>query len=180
MKYVAFERPGEPGVLTVAHGAEPVPRAGEVLIAVQAAGVSHADSLQRRGRYPPPPGNSPILGLEAAGTIAALGPGVTDWSVGDRVCALCNGGGYAEFVSVPHGQVLPIPDRWSAVEAATLPENAFTVFDNLISRARLRAKDWVLVHGGTSGIGSMAIMFARAAGARAITTPAALKSARPA
>ncbi|HEY1975577.1 MAG TPA: NAD(P)H-quinone oxidoreductase [Candidatus Baltobacteraceae bacterium] len=170
MKYVAYDSPGEPGVLHVAQGPAPEPKAGEVTIAVEAAGVSRADALQRRGLYPPPPGASPILGLEVAGTIARTGEGVTQWLRGDRVCALVNGGGYAEVVAVSAGQVLPIPDKWTTVEAATLPENAFTVYDNLFTRGRLHEGETVLVHGGSSGIGTTAIMFARAFGARVITT----------
>ncbi len=170
MRYVAFDAPGGPEVLRVAETDVPPPGAREVLIAVKAAGVSHADVMQRQGNYPPPPGASPILGLEVAGEIAAVGGRVSRWKVGDRVCALTNGGGYAEYVAVPAGQVLPIPEGWSAIEAATLPENAFTVYDNLISRARLRARQTVLVHGGTSGIGSTAIMFAAALGATSFAT----------
>lgn len=170
MKYVAYDEPGEPGVLHVAETSAPEPHAGEVTIAVEAAGVSRADALQRRGLYPPPPGASPILGLEVAGAISGIGAGVTRWQRGDRVCALVNGGGYAEMVAVAQGQVLPIPDGWSAVEAATLPENAFTVYDNLFTRGRLRASETVLVHGGSSGIGTTAIMFARAFGAHVIAT----------
>jgi putative PIG3 family NAD(P)H quinone oxidoreductase len=126
--------------------------------------------MQRAGNYPPPPGASPILGLEVAGTIEATGSRVTRWKPGDRICALTDGGGYAEYAAVSEGQVLPIPHGWSAVEAATLPENAFTVYDNLFARARLRAGETVLVHGGTSGIGSTAIMFATALGATALAT----------
>jgi NADPH:quinone reductase len=170
MKYVSYGEGGDASVLHVEETEAPVPRMGEVLIRVEAAGVSHADSLQRQGAYPPPAGASPILGLDVAGTIAAVAPDSGGWRVGDRVCALPNGGGYAEYVAVPHGQVLPIPDGWSAIEAATLPENTFTVYDNLITRARLQAGDTVLVHGGTSGIGSTAIMFAKALGADAIAT----------
>ena len=170
MRYVAFDQPGDPEVLHVAHGADPVARPGEVLISVQAAGVTFADTLQRRGKYPPPQGASPILGLEAAGTIVALGDGVTGFTAGDAVCALCEGGGYAELVAVPAGQVLPAPQGWTAIEAATLPENIFTVYDNLITRARLRSGETALVHGGTSGIGSTAIMLARAIGAPVIAT----------
>src|ERR1700733_5655601 len=170
MRYVAFDAPGGPEVLRVAETDAPQPGAREVLIAVKAAGVSHADVMQRQGNYPPPPGASPILGLEVAGEIAAVGGRVSRWKVGDRVCALTNGGGYAEYVAVPEGQVLPIPENWSAIEAATLPENAFTVYDNLVTRARLRARQTVLVHGGTSGIGSTAIMFAAALGAAAFAT----------
>ncbi len=170
MRYVAFDAPGAPDVLHVEHGEAPKPGKGEVLIAVEAAGVSRADILQRRGLYPPPAGASPLLGLDAAGRIAELGEAVTEWHAGDRVCALLSGGGYAEFVTAPHGQVLPIPEGWSAIEAATLPENVFTVFDNMVTRGRLCSGETVLVHGGTSGIGSTAIMFARALGARAIAT----------
>ena len=170
MRYVTLDRHGGPEVLRVAETETPKPQRGEVLIAVEAAGVSRADVLQRRGLYPPPAGASPTLGLDAAGTIAELGEAVTGLRVGESVCALLNGGGYAEFATAPQGQVLPIPEGWSAVEAATLPENAFTVFDNMVTRGRLRSGDVVLVHGGTSGIGSTAIMFARAFGARAIAT----------
>jgi putative PIG3 family NAD(P)H quinone oxidoreductase len=156
--------------LRVAEGEAPKPGTQEVLIAVEAAGVTHADVMQRAGNYPPPPGASTILGLEVAGSIAATGARVKRWKVGDPVCALTQGGGYAEIVAVSAGQVLPIPPGWSAVEAATLPENAFTVYDNLFTRARLRKGETVLVHGGTSGIGTTAIMFATAIGASAIAT----------
>lgn len=170
MRAVTFDSYGGPEVLRVTD--VPLPEIGRdnVLVAVQAAGVSHADVMQRQGSYPPPPGASPILGLEVAGTVAASGSAVTRWKKGDRVCALLSGGGYAEYAAVPAGQVLPIPDGWSAVEAATLPENAFTVYDNLFTRARLRAGESVLVHGGTSGIGSTAIMFAKAFAAIAYAT----------
>jgi NADPH:quinone reductase len=170
MRYVTFDSPGGPELLTVREGPAPQPGPEDVLIEVQAAGVSHADVMQRQGRYPPPSGHAEILGLEVAGVIAGVGAGVKQWRIGDAVCALTNGGGYAECVAVPHGQVLPIPRGWSAIEAATLPENAFTVYDNLIARARLAAGETVLVHGGTSGIGSTAIMFARALSASAIAT----------
>ncbi|MBV8198560.1 MAG: NAD(P)H-quinone oxidoreductase [Candidatus Eremiobacteraeota bacterium] len=170
MKHVAALGAGGPKVLRVADA--PIPGVGprDVLIAVQAAGVSHADVMQRQGRYPPPAGASEILGLEVAGVIAAAGSDAVRWRVGDAVCALTNGGGYAEHVAVPEGQVLPVPAGWSLIEAATLPENAFTVYDNLIERARLAAGESVLVHGGTSGIGSTAIMFARAYDASVIAT----------
>ncbi|HEY2473631.1 MAG TPA: NAD(P)H-quinone oxidoreductase [Candidatus Cybelea sp.] len=170
MRYVTFEDYGAPDVLYVAQTPPPAPRAGEVLIKVEAAGISRADVMQRQGNYPPPRDASTILGLEVAGTIASVGDRVSRWHSGDRVCALTNGGGYAEFVTAPHGQVLPIPEGWTAVEAATLPENAFTVYDNLVTRARLRARGSVLIHGGTSGIGSTAIMFAVAVGATAFAT----------
>ncbi|MGH7737005.1 MAG: NAD(P)H-quinone oxidoreductase [Candidatus Tyrphobacter sp.] len=170
MRYVAYERCGGPEVLVVAQTQAPAPAPGEVQIAVEAAGISRADVLQRKGLYPPPPGASPILGLDVAGTISAVGENVDSWRIGDRVCALLSGGGYAQFACAPVGQVLAIPQNWSAIESATLPENAFTVFDNLVTRARLQPAETVLVHGGTSGIGSMAIAIARAVGARAIAT----------
>lgn len=175
MRYIAFAQAGDPDVLYVAEGPAPTPARAEVLIKVEAAGVSRADTLQRRGLYPPPAGASPILGLEVAGTVAALGEGTDGFAVGDRVCALCNGGGYAEYVAVPHGQVLPIPENWSFADAATLPENAFTVYDNLFTRGRLRDGETVLVHGGTSGIGTTAIMFALARGARVLATAGSQK-----
>ncbi len=129
---------------------------------MEAAGVAQADVHQRKGNYPPPSGASDIPGLDAAGTVDSVGANVRQWKPGDRVCAILSGGGYAEFVAVPAVQVLPIPANWSAIQAATLPENAFTVYDNLITRAGLKAGQTVLVHGGASGIGSMAIMMARA------------------
>ncbi|MGA8535504.1 MAG: NAD(P)H-quinone oxidoreductase [Candidatus Tumulicola sp.] len=170
MRYVAFDRPGDAGVLHLAEMPAPEPAEEEVLVAVKAAGISRADVLQRQGLYPPPPGVSPVLGLGVAGTIARVGPGVSQWKPGDKVCALCNGGGYAEYVAVPQGQVLPSPEGWTAVEAATLPENAFTVYDNLFTRARLQPGETVLVHGGTSGIGTTALMFATALGSPVIVT----------
>jgi NADPH2:quinone reductase len=170
MHYVAFDEYGPPAVLHVAHEPPPVPGATAVLVEVEAAGISRADVMQRQGNYPPPRGASPILGLEVAGTISATGADVSRWKRGDRVCALTNGGGYAQYVVVPEGQVLPIPQGWSAIEAATLPENAFTVYDNLVTRARLKRGESVLVHGGTSGIGSTAIMFALALGATPYAT----------
>lgn len=170
MRYVGYDAPGDPGVLHVAETPAPEPAAGEVAIAVQAAGVSRADALQRRGLYPPPSGASPILGLEVAGTIAKCGDGVAQWRPGDSVCALLTGGGYAEIATVPQSQVLPIPGNWTAIEAATLPENAFTVYDNVFTRGRLSRGETILVHGGSSGIGTTAIMFARAFGAHVIAT----------
>lgn len=147
-----------------------MPRQGEVLIRVEAIGVCRPDSLQRRGLHPPPPGASDIPGLEVAGKIASVGGDVLGWKVGDDVCALLAGGGYAEYATAPHQQLLPVPAGWTAVEAATLPENAFTVWDNVFRRARLAAGEILLVHGGASGLGSLAIMLARAFGARAIAT----------
>ncbi len=170
MRYVAMREHGGPNVLYVAEAPKPQPGRGELLIAVEAAGVSRPDALQRAGAYPPPAGASPNLGLEVSGVIDAVGNGVVGFAPGEQVVALCNGGGYSEFVSVPAGQVLPLPAQWSFVEGATLPENAFTVYDNLIVRARLREGDVVLVHGGTSGIGTMATQMARAVGANVIAT----------
>ncbi|MBV9156805.1 MAG: NAD(P)H-quinone oxidoreductase, partial [Acidobacteriaceae bacterium] len=149
---------------------KPVPKENEVLIRVDAAGVARADALQRQGKYPPPPGASDIPGLDVAGRIDSVGNGVNRWRSGDEVCAILTGGGYAEFCAAPAVQVLPIPAGWSAVEAATLPENLFTVYDNLISRAGLKSGETVLIHGGTSGIGSTAIMLSRAWGAIPIAT----------
>jgi NADPH2:quinone reductase len=170
MKAVLYDRPGGPEVLYVGEAEKPEPMDGEVQIAVEAAGVSRADVWQRKGFYPPPPGASPILGLDVAGTIEVLGANVEGLHAGDRVCALLSGGGYAEHACAPAGQVLPIPQGWSAIEATTLPENGFTVFDNMITRGRLAQGEWVLVHGGSSGIGTTAIMFAKALGARPIAT----------
>jgi NADPH2:quinone reductase len=159
-----------PGVLRLTERPAPVPARDEVLIAVEAVGVSRVDVLQRQGKYPPPPGAPDLPGLDCAGTIAAVGEAVTNWKTGDRVCALVSGGAYAQLCTAPAVQVLPIPEGWTAVEAATLPENLFTVYDNMVTRARLAAGETVLVHGGTSGIGSMAIMLARALSAIPIAT----------
>ncbi len=163
MRVIEISRPGGPDVLRVAERPKPVPNANEVLVAVRAAGVSHADVMQREGAYPPPPGASDILGLEVAGVRE---------DTGERVCALLTGGGYAEYVAVPLEQVLPSPANWSDVEAATLPENFFTVYDNLFTRAGLRAGESVLVHGGSSGIGTTAIMLSKAFGASFIAATA--------
>ncbi len=145
-------------------------RPGEVLIKVAAAGVNRADVLQAAGKYPPPPGASEIIGMEVSGTIAEAGEGVTEWSVGQEVCALLAGGGYAEYVAVPAGQVLPIPDGVDLVDAAGLPEVACTVWSNLVLTARLGKGQLLLMHGGASGIGSHAIQVARALGARVAVT----------
>lgn len=143
---------------------------GEVLIEVSAAGVNRADLLQAAGKYPPPPGASPILGLEVSGTVVALGAGVTDVAVGQRVCALLTGGGYAQFVAVPAEQVLPVPAGVPLPDAAALPEVACTVWSNLVMAAALRPGEVVLVHGGASGVGTHAIQVARALGARVAVT----------
>ncbi|HEY7302806.1 MAG TPA: NAD(P)H-quinone oxidoreductase [Bryobacteraceae bacterium] len=161
---------GGPDVLKPVERPQPEAKAGEVVIRVEAAGVSRADTMQRHGKYPPPQGASDIPGLDLAGTVHSVSPDVECFKAGDAVCAIVSGGGYAEFCAVPAVQVLPIPSGWTAAEAATLPENLFTVFDNLVNRGGLRRGETVLVHGGTSGIGTMAIMLAQAWGATAIAT----------
>lgn len=161
---------GGPDVLILGEVDEPVLGAGDVLIAVAACAVNRADLMQREGHYPPPPGASPILGLEVSGTIAALGSDVTGWRLGDEVCALLSGGGYAQRVAVPATQVLPVPPGISVVDAAGLPEVACTVWSNLMMRAGLRAGQVLLVHGGASGIGTMAIQVGKAAGATVAVT----------
>lgn len=143
---------------------------GEVLLKVAAAGVNRADLLQAAGKYPPPPGASEIIGMEVSGVVAETGEGVTDWSAGQQVCALLAGGGYAEYVAVPAGQVLPIPSRVDLVDAAGLPEVACTVWSNLVMTAHLGTGQLLLVHGGASGIGSHAIQVARALGVRVAVT----------
>ncbi|MDQ2871629.1 MAG: NAD(P)H-quinone oxidoreductase [Candidatus Eremiobacteraeota bacterium] len=170
MRVVEISEPGDADVLRVVERPTPGPGINEVLVAVEASGVSRADVAQRKGNYPPPPAHSDIPGLEVAGTIAAVGANVRGWHVGDRVCALVNGGGYAEFAIAPAPQVLIVPKHWTTIEAASLPENAFTVYDALFARARLQRRETVLVHGGTSGIGTTAIMFAKALEARVIVT----------
>ena len=162
---IEISRFGPPDVLKPVQRPQPTPQNGEVLIRVKAAGVARADTLQRQGKYPPPPGASDIPGLDVSGIVESVGEGVSNCKPGDRVCAILAGGGYAEFCAVPSPQVLPIPPHWDFVEAATLPENLFTVFDNLVTRAALRKENPVLIHGGTSGIGSTAIMLSRAFGA---------------
>jgi NADPH2:quinone reductase len=162
---IEISSPGGPDVLRAAERPTPVPRTGEVLIRVRAAGVARADVMQRQGKYPPPPGASEIPGLDVAGTVESVGEGVSAFQPGEAVCAILAGGGYAEFCLAPAEQVLPIPQNWNFAEAATLPENLFTVYDNLVTRAGLTSGETVLIHGGTSGIGSMAIMVTRQMGA---------------
>ncbi len=156
--------------LSIAEQALPPCRDDELLIHVSAAGVNRPDLMQRYGLYPPPTDASPILGLEVAGRVAMVGRAVAGWQVGDRVCALCNGGGYSDYVSVPAGQCLPIPDSLSDVDAAALPETYFTVWHNVFERAGLQAGETLLVHGGSSGIGTAAIALAGAFGARDFAT----------
>jgi NADPH2:quinone reductase len=170
MRHVACEGHGGPEVMRVVTGAVPQPGPGELLIEVHAAGVNRPDIQQRRGLYPPPPGASPILGLEAAGTVAAIGEGVEGWRIGDPVSALCNGGGYAEYVAVPAPQCLRPPEGYDHLRAAALPETYFTVWANLFQRGRLTKGETVLIHGGSSGIGTTAIQLAREFGARVFAT----------
>lgn len=175
MRVIEIARPGPPEVLRLGEAPVPQPGPGEVLLRVFAAGVNHADLMQRAGNYPPPPGASPILGLEAAGRIAAIGaiePGApaARWQVGDRVCALLSGGGYAEYCIAPAGQCLSIPDGLSASEAASIPEAVLTVWANLFEPRRLHSGSIFLVQGGSSGIGAMAIQMARQFGARVAAT----------
>jgi putative PIG3 family NAD(P)H quinone oxidoreductase len=170
MKAVTISRPGGPEVLTWSDVPDPQVRDGEVLVDVTASAVNRADLLQREGHYDPPPGTPPYPGLEFSGTVRALGAGVDGWSVGDAVCGLVNGGAYAEALAVPAGQLLPAPSRLSLVDAAALPEVVCTVWSNLFMLAGLRPDETLLVHGGSSGVGTMAIQLAKHLGARVIVT----------
>jgi len=170
MTAIEIKQSGGPEVLTPGLRPAPRPAAGEVLLKVAAAGVNRPDVLQRQGGYAPPPGASDIPGLEIAGRIVALGDGVTGWKIGDTVCALVAGGGYAEYCSAPVPQCLPFPKGYDAVRAAALPETFFTVWTNVFDRGRLKAGESFLVHGGSSGIGTTAIQLARAFGARVFAT----------
>jgi putative PIG3 family NAD(P)H quinone oxidoreductase len=170
MRYIAAREPGPPDVLTIAEGPLPKPKPGEVLIEVSHAGVNRPDCAQRAGSYPPPADASPIIGLEVAGEIVQCGDGVTSWQVGDTVCALTPGGGYAEYCTTPASFCLPIPKGLTPLEAASLPENVFTVWNNLFDRAHLARGEAVLIHGGTSGIGVTAIQLAKQFDAIVIAT----------
>jgi len=170
MRHIAIKQPGTPDVMQIAQGSLPKARADEVLIEVAFAGVNRPDCLQRAGSYPPPPDASPILGLEVAGKVAARGDDVRDWNVGDAVCALTPGGGYAEYCTTPASWCLPIPKGWTLEQASGLPENYFTVWNNVFDRVGLSRGEWFLVHGGTSGIGLCAIQLAKAFGATVVTT----------
>jgi len=170
MRAVTQAAPGGPETLAVTELPDPEPGPGEVLVDVAATAVNRADLLQRQGLYPPPPGASEVIGLECSGTIAALGEGVSGWTVGDEVCALLAGGGYASRVVVPAGQLMPVPGGVDLVTAAALPEVACTVWSNVVMVAGLRAGDVFLVHGGGGGIGTFAIQLAAALGARVFTT----------
>ena len=170
MRAATFTEPGGPEVLTIRELPDPEPGPGDVLVNIAATAVNRADLLQRQGFYPPPPGASGVIGLECSGTIAAVGEGVTGWAVGTPVCALLAGGGYADRVAVPAGQVMPVPDGVDLVTAAALPEVACTVWSNVFMVAGLQPGDAFLVHGGAGGIGTMAIQLASALGARVFAT----------
>ncbi len=170
MRFVDLPSFGGPEVMTFSNGPLPSPKAGELLVKVQAAGINRPDVAQRQGNYPAPKDASPVLGLEVAGEVVALGEGVNDFRIGDRVCALANGGGYAEYCVVPAGQALPFPKGYDAVKAAAVPETFFTVWANLFQMAGLTEGESVLIHGGSSGIGTTAIQLAKAFGAEVYTT----------
>ncbi len=170
MHAITIPEPGGPEALVWDEVPDPVPGEGEVLVEVVASAVNRADILQRQGFYNPPPGASPYPGLECSGRIAALGPGVSGWAVGDQVCALLAGGGYAEKVAVPAGQLLPVPEGVDLTRAAALPEVVCTVWSNVFMVAHLRPGETLLVHGGSSGIGTMAIQLAKAVGAKVAVT----------
>ena len=170
MRYIDHGAGGSPECMQLAEGPVPQPGPGDIRIRVAFAGVNRPDCLQRSGRYPPPPGASPILGLEVAGTIDAVGEGVTAWSIGDRVTALTPGGGYAEYCVAPAAHALPIPAGLTLADAAALPETWFTVWANLAVMGRLQAGERVLIHGGSSGIGLTAIQLARRIGAEVLVT----------
>jgi putative PIG3 family NAD(P)H quinone oxidoreductase len=170
MDVIEIAEPGGPETLVLATRPVPRPGAGEVLVKVEAAGVNYPDVMQRRGLYPPPPGASDIPGLEIAGTVAALGEGVSKFAIGDEVCALVAGGGYAAYCLAPVPQCLPVPQGFEMAAAAAIPETFFTVWTNLFDRGRLKSGETVLIHGGSGGIGSAGIMVAHAMGARVFTT----------
>ena len=170
MRAVTIPTPGDADALVLDEVPAPTPAAGEVLVQVAAAGVNRADLMQRQGFYPPPPGSSAYPGLEVSGTISVLGDDVTGWAIGDQVCALLSGGGYAEQVAVPATQLLPVPSGVSLVDAAALPEVVSTVWSNVFMTANLQVGQTILIHGGSSGIGTMAIQLARAIGARIAVT----------
>jgi NADPH:quinone reductase len=170
VRAVTVPEPGGPDALVPTSVPDPSPGPGEVLVEVAAAGVNRADLLQRAGHYPSPPGSPPWPGLEVSGTVTAVGPGVTAWAAGDAVCALLAGGGYAERVVVDAGHVLPVPDGVGLVDAAALPEAVCTAWSNLVDVGRLRAGETVLVHGGSGGVGSIAVQLAAALGARVLAT----------
>jgi NADPH2:quinone reductase len=170
MTAVAISTPGGPEVLKATTVPTPKPGAGQLLVKVAAAGVNRPDVQQRIGAYPPPPGHSTLPGLEIAGEVVEIGAGVTRWRVGDKVCALVNGGGYAQYCIAEETAALPIPSGLDMIQAGAVPETFFTVWNNVFERGQLRAGEWFLVHGGTSGIGTTAIQLAKAFGARVLAT----------
>jgi len=170
MRAIEISEPGGPDVLRLVDRPKPVPGAHEILIEIEHAGVNRPDALQRAGSYAPPPGASDLPGLEAAGRVAAVGTGVSRWSVGDRVCALLPGGGYAEFATCPADHALAVPDGLSMAEAAAICETHYTVWSNVFMRGALQAGERILIHGGSSGIGTTAIQLARVFGARVFVT----------
>lgn len=170
MTAILISAPGGPEVLVPGTRPVPAPAPGELLVKVEAAGINRPDVMQRKGLYPPPPGASDIPGLEIAGTVVALGEGASRFKLGDRVCALVTGGGYAQYCTTHEATALPIPEGLSAAEAAALPETAFTVWSNIFERGQLKAGETLLLHGGSSGIGTTAIQLAKAFGARVVVT----------
>jgi putative PIG3 family NAD(P)H quinone oxidoreductase len=178
MMVVEAREAGGPEVLVPGTRPVPAPGPGEILIEVAAAGINRPDVLQRQGLYPPPKGASDLLGLEVAGKVVALGPGVARFKAGDLVCALVNGGGYAEFAVAPEAATLPVPQGLSLIEAAALPETVFTVWHNVFERADLKPGEWLLIHGGASGIGTTAIQIAAALGAKVMVTVGSADKAR--
>ncbi|WP_453985430.1 NAD(P)H-quinone oxidoreductase [Brevibacterium casei] len=178
MRAITIPAPGDPEALQLTEVPTPEIGPDEVLVRVHAAGVNRADLLQRRGFYNPPPGATDIPGLEISGTIVALGAEVTGWSVGDRVAALLSGGGYAEEVAVPAGQLLAVPDTYDLTAAAALPEVLSTVYSNVVGRGRIRIGEWLLVHGGGSGIGTAAIQVANLLGVKIVVTVGSEEKAR--
>lgn len=178
MRAVEITKPGGPEVLQLTTRPVPEPRHGQIVLKVAYAGVNRPDALQRAGAYAPPPGASDLPGLEASGEVVAIGPGVTEWQVGDQVCGLLPGGGYAEYVATPAAHCLPIPKGLDLKQAACLPETFFTVFSNVFTRGGLKAGERFLIHGGSSGIGTTAIQLANAFGARVfVTAGSAIKCA---
>src|SRR3712207_3378623 len=172
MRAVTVSEPGGPDVLALTDLPDPEPGPGELVIDVAATAVNRADLLQRQGHYPPPPGASEVIGLECSGTVSAVGDGVEQWQVGDAVCALLAGGGYAERVAVPAGQVMPVPSGVDLADAAALPEVVATAWSNVFMVAGLRPGEVLLVHGGASGVGTMAVQLGRHVGARVAVTAA--------
>jgi len=178
MQTITTKNFGTPDVLEVGDSPIPIPKAHEVLIRIHAAGINRPDILQRQGLYPAPADASPILGLEVAGEITEIGENITDWKIGDKVCALVNGGGYAEYAVAPAAQCLPIPDKFSFIQAAALPETFFTVWHNLFQRVQLKSGESLLIHGGTSGIGTTAIQLAIAFGVKVFATAGSIEKCK--